>query len=61
MNFTVLTIFPEMVMPFLEHGIVRRAIEQGKISASSINIRDFAEGKHKVTDDRPLAAAAEWS
>jgi len=54
MNFTVLTIFPEIVMPFLEHGIVRRAIEQGKISASSINIRDFAEGKHKVTDDRPF-------
>ncbi len=54
MNFTVLTIFPEMVTPFLEHGIVRRAIEQKKISASSINIRDFAEGKHKVTDDRPF-------
>jgi tRNA (guanine37-N1)-methyltransferase len=54
MIFTVLTIFPEMVTPFLEHGIVRRAIEQKKISASSINIRDFAEGKHKVTDDRPF-------
>jgi len=54
MNFTVLTIFPEMIGPFLEHGIVRRAIEQEKISASSINIRDFAEGKHKVTDDRPF-------
>ena len=54
MNFTVLTIFPEMITPFLEHGIVRRAIEQKKISASSINIRDFAEGKHKVTDDRPF-------
>ena len=54
MNFTVLTIFPEMINPFLEHGIVRRAIEQETISASSINIRDFAEGKHKVTDDRPF-------
>lgn len=54
MNFTVLTIFPEMVTPFLKHGIVKRAIEQKKISASSINIRDFAEGKHKVTDDRPF-------
>lgn len=54
MHFTVLTIFPEMLSPFLEHGIVRRAIEQGHISASCINIRDFAEGRHKVTDDRPF-------
>jgi len=53
MNFTVLTIFPEMFDPFWEHGIVRRAIEQSKIAVSAVNIRDFAEGKHRVTDDRP--------
>jgi tRNA (guanine37-N1)-methyltransferase len=54
MDFTVLSIFPEMITPFLEHGIVRRAIEQKKIRVQSINIRDFAEGRHKVTDDRPF-------
>lgn len=53
MNFTVLTIFPEMFDPFWKHGIVRRAIEQNKIGVSAINIRDFAEDKHRVTDDRP--------
>ncbi|MBC8457706.1 MAG: tRNA (guanosine(37)-N1)-methyltransferase TrmD, partial [Deltaproteobacteria bacterium] len=53
MNFMVLTIFPEMFNPFWEHGIIKRAIDRNKILASVINIRDFAEGKHRITDDRP--------
>ena len=53
MNFTVLTIFPKMFDPFWEHGIIRKAVEQKKISVSAIDIRDFATGKHRSTDDRP--------
>ena len=53
MDFTVLTIFPEMVESFFDNGIIRRAIDKTLISCNSVNIRDFAEGKHKVTDDRP--------
>ena len=53
MNFIVLTIFPEMFNSFWAHGIIRKAIELDKISVSTINIRDFAKGRHKVTDDRP--------
>jgi tRNA (guanine37-N1)-methyltransferase len=53
MNFIVLTIFPKMFDPFREHGIIRKAIEQQKISVSAIDIRDFATGKHRSTDDRP--------
>lgn len=53
MNFIVLTIFPEMFDPFWAHGIVRRAISSNRILASTLNVRDFAKGKHRVTDDRP--------
>ena len=53
MIFTVLTIFPDMFEPFWQHGIIRRAIDQQKIFASTVNIRDFAEDRHHVTDDRP--------
>lgn len=53
MKFVVLTIFPEMFDSFWNHGIIRRALSCDKISAVTINIRDFAEGKHRVTDDRP--------
>ncbi len=53
MNFTVLTIFPKMFDPFWGYGIIRKAIEQEKISVSAIDIRDFATGNHRSTDDRP--------
>ena len=58
MVFNVLTIFPEMFKPFWEHGIVRRAIESGIIAGLTTNIRDFAEGRHKVTDDRPYGGGS---
>ena len=58
MKFAVLTIFPEMFDPFWDHGIIRRAIEQKKIFASTLNIRDFAEDKHQVTDDRPYGGGS---
>jgi tRNA (guanine37-N1)-methyltransferase len=54
MNFVVLTIFPEMFESFWAHGIIRRAIDQKKISGSTINIRDFAVDRHQTTDDRPF-------
>jgi len=58
MNFNVLTIFPEMFVPFWEHGIVKKAIDRNLISVSTINIRDFAKGKHRVTDDRPYGGGS---
>ena len=53
MHFTVLTLFPELFEPFWNHGIIRRAIERRIIGAEAVNIRDFAAGRHQVTDDRP--------
>lgn len=53
MHFTVLTLFPELFAPFWDHGIIRRAIEAGIITAEADNIRDYAAGRHRVTDDRP--------
>lgn len=58
MIFNVLTIFPEMFTPFWEHGIVKRAIDRGLISVSTLNIRDFAKGKHRITDDRPYGGGS---
>ncbi|OQX66031.1 MAG: tRNA (guanosine(37)-N1)-methyltransferase TrmD [Desulfococcus sp. 4484_242] len=53
MKFDVLTLFPEMIEAYLRQGILGRAITRGLISIQLINIRDFAKGKHKITDDRP--------
>jgi tRNA (guanine37-N1)-methyltransferase len=53
MKFIALTIFPELLQAFWDNGIMRRAKAEGIISPEAINIRDFARGRHKVTDDRP--------
>ncbi len=53
MRFDVLTIFPGMFGPHLEEGILGRAVKRGLVDVEMINIRDFASGTHKATDDRP--------
>lgn len=58
MDFTVLTIFPEMFDLFWDHGIVRRAIEHKRIFASAVNIRDYTKDRHQVTDDRPYGGGS---
>lgn len=53
MKFVTLTIFPELLQAFWDNGIMRRATAEGIITPTAINIRDYAEGRHRVTDDRP--------
>lgn len=53
MNITVLTIFPEMIEPYLGFGMIRKALDEGHVRIEAVNIRDYAEGKHQVTDDKP--------
>ena len=54
MKISILTIFPEMLKPMIESSILGRAIKKGIIEIEVINIRDFAESKHKNTDDYPF-------
>jgi tRNA (guanine37-N1)-methyltransferase len=42
-----------MFPPYLREGILGRAISKGLIDAKIVNIREFARGPHKTTDDRP--------
>ena len=58
MFFKVLTIFPEMFDLFWNHGIIRRAIENKQIFVSAVNIRDYAQDRHQVTDDRPYGGGS---
>jgi tRNA (guanine37-N1)-methyltransferase len=58
MDFTVLTLFPELVTAFFEHGMIHRGIESRLITGSCINIRDFASDRHKTVDDRPYGGGS---
>jgi len=54
MRFDILSIFPEMFPFLIDYGIVGRAVERGKLKINVVNIRDFGEGPHLMTDDRPF-------
>ncbi|MDE6869085.1 MAG: tRNA (guanosine(37)-N1)-methyltransferase TrmD [Clostridia bacterium] len=57
MKITVLTLFPEMFAPLYE-SIIGRAVDAGKLNIEVVNIRDFAENKHKKCDDYPFGGGA---
>jgi len=54
MRFDILSIFPEMFASLINYGIVGRAVKGGQIKINPVNIRDFGEGPHLMTDDRPF-------
>ncbi|HBH87156.1 MAG TPA: tRNA (guanosine(37)-N1)-methyltransferase TrmD [Syntrophaceae bacterium] len=53
MRFDILSIFPEMFASPLNCSILKRAREKGLVEIRLHNIRDYAEDKHKMTDDAP--------
>lgn len=57
-NFSILTIFPEMIMQGLDTSILGRAQEKGLISVNAVNIRDFTNSKHGKVDDYPYGGGA---
>lgn len=51
MTIHVLTLFPDITNAYFESSIMARAIKKGLISCHSVNIRDFAQDKHRSCDD----------
>jgi tRNA (guanine37-N1)-methyltransferase len=50
----VLTLFPGMFDGPLSHSILARAREAGLLSVETHDLREYAEGKHRVTDEPPF-------
>jgi tRNA (guanine37-N1)-methyltransferase len=54
LRFDVLTLFPDLFVPFLAVGVTRRAFESGQVRVVLSNPRDFAQGTYRRVDDRPF-------
>lgn len=52
-RFDILTLFPEMFEAVFTTSIIGRAVNRGFVEIALHNIRDYAPGKHRVTDDTP--------
>ena len=58
MRFHVLTLFPEMIVQGLGTSITGRAMQKGLVSLNAVNIRDFADNKHRKVDDYTYGGGA---
>ena len=54
LRFDIITIFPDFFGAVFEFGIVRRARAAGLVEVEAHDLRRWAEGRHRVVDDRPF-------
>jgi tRNA (guanine37-N1)-methyltransferase len=52
-HFDILTLFPGLFVGAFEESIIKRAREAGLVTIALHNIRDYATGRHRITDDMP--------
>ena len=55
---TVLTLYPEMFPGPLGHSLAGKALEAGSWALDTVQIRDFAEDRHRSVDDTPAGGGA---
>ncbi len=54
MRFDVITLFPELVAPYLAESVLGRGVRSGAVRVDLHDLRDEGEGKHRVVDDAPF-------
>jgi tRNA (guanine37-N1)-methyltransferase len=47
----IVTLFPAMIEPVLDESMLGRARRRGVVDIRVVNLRDYAGGKHRITDD----------
>ena len=58
MRIDVITIFPEMIESVLGFSILKRARDAGLVEIHVHNLRDYAPGVHRSTDETPYGGGA---
>lgn len=58
MKINILTLFPQYFTETLQASILGKAVERRAIEYNIVDIRDFADDKHQVTDDTPYGGGA---
>ncbi len=58
MHFNILTLYPEFFSSFLSEGLIKKALDDGKISIETINFRKYGLGKHHKVDAPPYGGGA---
>ena len=54
MNFNIVTIFPDLINDFTDHGLLAKATEEKLVTVTTWNPRDFSKDKNRRIDDKPF-------
>ncbi len=52
--FTILTLFPDALEPYLDVGILGLARQKALVEVRLVDFRDWARDRHRTVDDRPF-------
>ena len=52
-KFTIITLFPEALEPYLKTSMMWKATEKGLAECDFVNLREFGLGPHRSVDDTP--------
>lgn len=58
MRFDVLTIFPQLFVPFRSTGVLGKAVEGGLLALEVHDLRDWADNRWRQVDDEPYGGGA---
>lgn len=58
MKFSVLTLFPQLLEPWLREAIIGKAVGRGLLEFDLRDIRSVATDKHRTVDDSPYGGGA---
>ena len=58
MKFTVMTLFPDMILQAASASIMGRAIEAGVLEVEAVDFREYTHNKFKHVDDYPFGGGA---
>jgi tRNA (guanine37-N1)-methyltransferase len=58
MRYTLLTLFPALVRPWLEESLIAKARERGLLEVEVVDLRAYGLGRHRAVDDTPYGGGA---
>jgi tRNA (guanine37-N1)-methyltransferase len=58
MKIDVIALFPEIILPALQVGILKRSQDAGILTIKVHNLRDFTADRHQTVDDYPYGGGA---
>ena len=58
MRIDVIALFPEIILPALQVGILKRTQDAGNLTVNVHNLRDFTADRHQTVDDYPYGGGA---